>query len=146
MLSLALYQPEIAHNLGASIRIAACFGVPLHVIEPCGFPWRDRDISRVSMDYQADIIRHRDWATFKAEAPGRLVLATTKAAVGHTAFAYSDRDILLLGQESSGVPQKIHDDIDLQVRIQMAPGARSLNLSVAAAVILAEANRQLQRF
>ncbi|GGY38999.1 tRNA (cytidine(34)-2'-O)-methyltransferase [Parvularcula lutaonensis] len=146
MLRLALYQPEIAANLGAAIRIASCFGVPLHVIEPCGFPWRHRDIGRVAMDYDASLKRHRDWECFEAEVPGRRVLLTTHADKPVDAVAFEDGDIILLGQESAGVPEHVHDRADERVRIPLAPSARSLNVSVAGAIALAEASRQLGLF
>lgn len=143
MLSLALYQPEIATNLGASIRIAACFGVPLHVIEPCGFPYRDKDIGRVAMDYQTNVLRHRDWDAFGDGVPGRRVLFTTKSNQDYAQFAFAPGDVLLFGQESAGVSKEVHDSADARVTIPMAPAARSLNLSVSTAIGLAEACRQL---
>ncbi len=140
---LVLYQPEIAANLGAAIRIAACFDTPLDVVEPCGFPWRAKDIDRVALDYSAALTRHADFSTFKAQTPGRIVLLTTKAAVPYTSIAYREDDLLLLGQESAGVPDDIHALADERVVIPMAPAARSLNLTVAGAVVLSEAVRQL---
>ena len=141
---LVLYQPEIAANLGAAIRIAACFDTPLDVVEPCGFPWRAKDIDRVALDYSAQLARHADFSTFKAQTPGRIVLLTTKAAVPYTSVTYREDDLLLLGQESAGVPEDIHALADERVVIPMAPNARSLNLTVAGAVVLSEAIRQLK--
>lgn len=146
MLKLALYQPEIAQNLGSAIRIAACFDVELHVIEPCGFPWRNKDIDRVAMDYVTTVVRHRDWPSFESQVPGRRILLTTKGQTNHSSFSYLSDDVLLLGQESAGVPKDIHDGADARVRIALAPSARSLNVGVAGAIALAEASRQLQRF
>lgn len=146
MPSLALYQPEIAQNLGAAIRIAACFEADIHVIEPCGFPWRERDIRKVALDYQAVLTRHRDWTAFVQAARGRLVLLTTRAETIHHSFTYRDSDILLLGQESAGVPEPIHEAVEARIRIPLSPAARSLNVSVAGAIVLAEASRQLGRF
>ena len=144
MLTLALYQPEIAANLGAAIRVAACFGAQLAVIEPCGFPWKTRDIERVSLDY-GDLARpHRfpSWDSFRAARPGRLALLTTKASESYAHFAWAPGDILLMGQESAGVPGDIHEAVDARLTIPLAPGARSLNVAVAAAVALGEARRQ----
>lgn len=145
-MKLALYQPEIARNVGATIRVCACFAAELHVIEPCGFPWKQREIARVALDYRAEVIRHRDWAAFRAAVDGRLLLMTTRGDVAHSDFSFSDRDILLLGQESQGVPDRLHHEVDARLRIPLAPGARSLNVSVAGAVGLAEAARQLHFF
>lgn len=143
-IGLALFQPEIAANLGAAIRIAACFGAELHVIEPCGFPWKSKDIDRVAMDYGtwAQPRRHASWAAYRAAYPGRLIVLTTQGSVPHHQVAYQDGDHLLIGQESAGVPAHIHDSADARVRIPLAPGVRSLNMAVAGAVALAEAQRQ----
>lgn len=145
MLSLALYQPEIAANLGAAIRVAACFGARLIVIEPCGFPWKTRDIERVALDYGelATPLRYSSWEAFRAAETGRLLLLTTKADTAHSDFAWAAGDILLLGQESAGVPATIHAAADARLRIPLAPGARSLNMAVSGAVALAEARRQI---
>lgn len=145
MLSLALYQPEIAANVGACIRISACFDSQLHIIEPCGFPWKKRDIERVALDYGAlsSPIRHRDWENFRESAPGRLVLLTTKASLSHTELEWQENDILLLGQESAGVPTFIHNEVDARVIIPIAANARSLNMAVSGAIALSEARRQV---
>jgi tRNA (cytidine/uridine-2'-O-)-methyltransferase len=144
MASLALYQPEIAANLGAAIRTAACFGAPLHVIEPCGFPWRDRGIRRVALDYETELLRHTSYEAFRNGIGGRLILLSTKAETPYDRVSFEPGDILLLGQESAGVPEAVHDDVDLRVSIPLVPGARSLNVVVAGAVALAEAARQLR--
>ncbi|MEM6913175.1 MAG: TrmH family RNA methyltransferase [Pseudomonadota bacterium] len=140
---LVLYQPEIAANLGAAIRIAACFDSPLEVVEPCGFPWRAKEIGRVALDYKASVTRHVDFAAFRGHTPGRLIVLTTKAASPYTAITYQKDDLLLMGQESAGVPDAIHAGADERVVIPMAQHARSLNLTVAGAIVLAEAIRQL---
>lgn len=145
MLTLALYQPEIAANLGAAIRIAACFGARLAVIEPCGFPWKTRNIDRVSLDYGrlAQPVRFPSWESFRSAEPGRLVLLTTKASESYAHFAWAPGDILLMGQESAGVPDEIHHAADARVVIPLAPDARSLNVAVAAGMTLSEARRQI---
>lgn len=145
-LNLALYQPEIAANVGAAIRIAACFGSGLHIIEPCGFPWKQREIDRVALDYGelAQPLRHPSWDAFKgAHAESRLILLTTKATMAHSDFIYQDGDTLILGQESAGVPESVHLELRHRVRIPLAATARSLNMAVTGAVALAEARRQL---
>lgn len=144
-LRLALFQPEIAANVGAAIRTAACFGASVHVIDPCGFPWKSREIDRVALDY-GDISppqRHISWAQFREDQPGRLVLLTTRGATSIYDTAFAENDILLMGQESAGVPEDIHGAANARVFIPLAPPARSLNVTVAAAVALAEARRQV---
>ena len=146
MPSLALFQPEIAANLGAAIRIAACFDAPLSVIEPCGFPWRERDIRKAALDYETELRRFTSWAAFEKTIAGRLVLMTTKGARPHPEVDFKPDDIILLGQESAGVPQHVHERADIRARIPMSPAARSLNVTVAGAIALAEAARQLGQF
>jgi tRNA (cytidine/uridine-2'-O-)-methyltransferase len=140
---LALYQPEIAANLGAIIRTAACFGAELHVIEPCGFPWREREIMRTALDYKAELVRHISFEAFRNAVPGRLVLMTTRGSVSLYEARLERGDVLLMGQESAGVPDEIHEQAGMRVHIPLAPGARSLNVGVAAGAALSEARRQL---
>ncbi len=144
MTRLALYQPDMPGNVGAAIRLSAGLGVPLDIIEPCGFPWDERKIRTAAMDYidLASLSRHTSWNAFKAQAPGRIVLLTTKTALPYYDFSFREDDILLLGRESAGVPLDIHDAADAQITIKMAPGARSLNVINAAAMVLGEALRQ----
>src|SRR5690606_4316195 len=106
----ALYQPDIAGNVGTILRLAACFGVPVDVIEPCGFPFSDRSLRRAGMDYAAhvDVKRHADWAAFRTLQPGRLALLTTRAAVRLPDARFARDDILLLGSEGAGVPEDVH--------------------------------------
>ncbi len=146
---LALFEPDIPQNLGAFIRLSACLAVPLHVIEPCGFPVDDKRIRRASMDYYdlATVVRHASWAAFRRERPpGRLVLLTTRGAETFPAVAFRPDDILLLGRESAGVPDEVHDAADLRLRIPLQAGARSLNVALAAAVVVSEALRQTSGF
>ncbi|MGV6819053.1 MAG: tRNA (cytidine(34)-2'-O)-methyltransferase [Parvularcula sp.] len=144
-LRLALYQPEIAANVGASIRNARCFDAELSVIEPCGFPWKEREISRVALDYGADAppVRHLNWSAFSSAVSGRRILLTTKASTSLYDVCLSAGDIFVLGQESAGVPQDIHTSVDLRVTIPISPYARSLNVAMAGALALAEARRQI---
>lgn len=141
---IALFQPEIAGNVGAVIRLCACMGVPLDIIEPCGFPFSDRSLKRAGMDYieGLEIIRHSDWAAFKAAAPGRIILLTTKGDRPLTETGFAATDTLLFGQESAGVPVDVRGACDISSVIGMAKGVRSLNLAVTAGIALHEALRQ----
>ncbi len=147
---LALYQPDIPQNTGAILRLGACLGVAVDIIEPCGFKFDDRRLRRVGMDYldQVAVCRHRSWAAFRraGEAGGRLILLTTRGACPHTEFAFAADDVLLLGRESAGVPDSVHAAADARLRVPMRPGLRSLNLALAAAIVLAEALRQTNGF
>ena len=145
---LALYQPDQAGNVGTILRLAACLGVPVDVIEPCGFPWGDRALKRAGMDYAeiANVTRHPDWARFEVALAGRLVLFSTQADVGLDAARFEATDVLLMGSESRGVPVEVHERADLRVRIPQVEGTRSLNLAVAAGIGVAEAMRQTGRW
>ena len=142
---LALYQPDIPQNTGAILRLAACLGVSVDIVEPCGFVLDDRRLRRVAMDYaaKADIARHPSWAAYAAVAAAesrRLVLLTTRSDVAHTRFRFQEADTLLLGRESAGVPDAVRTACPHAVRVPIR--ARSLNVVVAAAIVLGEALRQ----
>lgn len=141
---LAVYQPDIAANLGAIMRVCACFGVPLDVIEPCGFPISDKTLRRAAMDYGdiANIQRHDSWELFPRQ--GRLVLLTTAATDDLWDFEFRPDDTLMMGRESAGVPQSVHDACNAHVRIPMPGGGRSLNVAVSAGIALSEALRQVR--
>ena len=141
---LALYQPDIAQNAGAMLRLAACLGVPVDLIEPCGFVFGDAKLRRAGMDYleHVDLIRHVSWTAFRPTIPGRLVLLTTKASIVYTEAAFRPDDTLMVGRESAGVPDEVQAAADLRLRIPMRPGLRSLNVALAAAMVLGEALRQ----
>ncbi|WP_421996479.1 tRNA (cytidine(34)-2'-O)-methyltransferase [Reyranella sp.] len=142
---LALFEPDIPQNLGACIRLSACLGLPLDLIEPCGFPVDDRRMRRAAMDYfdRATLVRHASWAAFRRDrAPGRLVLLTTLGAVPFPDVAFRPDDTLLVGRESAGVPAEVHEAADLRLRIPLQPGVRSLNVALAAAMVVSEALRQ----
>jgi tRNA (cytidine/uridine-2'-O-)-methyltransferase len=142
---LALYEPDIPQNLGAFIRLAACLGIPLDVIEPCGFPVDDRRIRRAAMDYVdlAQIRRHASWQAFRRDRDaGRLVLLSTAAATMLPDARFQSDDILLVGRESAGAPAEVHAAAEVRVRVPMQKGARSLNVALAAAMVLSEALRQ----
>src|SRR4051794_35209970 len=142
---LALYQPDQAGNVGTIMRLAACLGVPLDLIEPLGFPWGDKALRRAGMDYAeiANVTRHESWEAFAARIEGRLVLFTTAAAAVRLPEArFEAGDTLLLGSESRGAPVEVHAQADLRVRIPQVEGTRSLNLAVAAGIGVAEGLRQ----
>lgn len=142
---LALFQPAIPQNVGACIRLSACFGVELHVIEPTGFRFDDRAMKRAALDYGplSHMTRHADWEVFQAKrGTRRLVLFTTKGATPLNRFAFREDDTLLFGSEPSGAPDFVHEAADERVVIPLEPGARSLNLAVSAGIGLFEALRQ----
>lgn len=141
MLSLALYCPDQAGNVGTLARTAACFGVPLHVIEPCGFPFSLRALRRSGLDYlqHAELLRHADWEAFLAQLPGRLILLTTSGYAPLHHYPFLPTDTLLLGQESAGAPDFVKARADARLHIPMKPPARSLNIAVAGGIALATA-------
>lgn len=146
-LRIALYQPDIPGNTGTILRLAACLGLAVDIIEPAGFDLSDRNLKRAGMDYIAAVTmtRHVNWErfeTWRSSTGRRLVLASTKAAVPYTRFMFKPDDILLLGRESAGVPDQVHERADARILIPMAPGQRSLNIAMAGAMIVGEAIRQ----
>lgn len=145
---LALYQPDIAGNVGTILRLAACLAVPVDIIEPCGFPFSERALRRAGLDYAAaaEVSRHVDFESFRAALPGRLVLLTTAGAARLPDFRFESRDTLLMGSESAGVPPAVHAAADARVAIPMARGFRSLNVAVASGIALAESLRQTGGF
>lgn len=145
---LALFQPDIPQNLGAALRLGACLGVPVHVIEPCGFPLSDKAIRRAAMDYgdPAEVVRHAGWSEFAAQGLGRTVLFTTRGATPLHDFAFRHDDVLLFGRESAGVPDEVQQAADARVIIPLTPGRRSFNVTVSAAIGLSEALRQTGLF
>lgn len=145
---LALYQPEIPQNAGTLMRLSACLGVPMDIIEPCGFIWHDQKLQRAGMDYieLANVQRHVSFESFQQAQPQRVVLIDTKAATSFLDFNFEKDDILLLGKESVGMPDEIFEKIPHRVVIPMVEGRRSLNVAVAGAMVLSEALRQTQGF
>jgi tRNA (cytidine/uridine-2'-O-)-methyltransferase len=141
---IALFQPDIAANVGTIIRLGACMNVGIDIIEPCGFPFGDAALRRAGLDYipKATVKRHDGWEHFRATRAGRIVLATTKASIPYAQFRFQEDDTLLLGQESAGVPGHVADACEGKVRITMAEGTRSLNVAVATGMILGEMIRQ----
>ena len=148
---LALFQPDIPQNLGAALRLGACLDTPIDVIEPCGFLFSDRGVRRAAMDYgrMADLTRHAGWSDFLALRRARrerVLLFTTSSTQGFHDFAFRPDDTLLFGRESAGVPDEVHEAADARLLIPINAGARSLNLTVSAAIALAEALRQTAGF
>lgn len=150
-MELALFQPDIAQNTGTILRMAACFGLGVHIIEPTGFPITDRAFRRAGMDYldHVTLSRHASWPAFEAwrrSEKRRLVAFTTKAALPYVEHTFSRADVLLFGRETAGLPDDVHAAADARVVIPMRPGLRSLNVAVACAMASGEAMRQLGMF
>jgi tRNA (cytidine/uridine-2'-O-)-methyltransferase len=141
---IALYQPDIAANTGTIIRLGACMGVAVDIIEPCGFPYGDAAMRRAGLDYmpKAQVTRHDSWQAFRVTLQGRIILASTKAQTPYTSFAFRPDDTLLMGQETAGVPDAVHAAADAAVLIPMQGSTRSLNVALAAGMILGEMLRQ----
>ena len=145
---LALYQPDIPQNTGAMLRLAACFGLGVDLILPCGFVLDEPRMRRAGMDYidRVQLSKHSSWAAYREarrQAEGRLVLLTTQGDMPYTDFGFSAEDTLLVGRESGGVPLEVHDAADACLVIPLQPGLRSLNVAMAAAIVAGEAIRQL---
>ncbi len=143
---LALFEPDIPQNTGALLRLAACFGVGVDVIEPCGFLWDDRRLKRAALDYSAlvRLRRHASWQAFvdRCMPPARLVLMTTSGEVPLHRFAFTAADTILLGRETAGVPPLVHAAATARVVIPLQAPARSLNVALAGAIALFEGLRQ----
>ncbi len=146
-MNLVLYQPDIPQNLGACVRLSACMGCAVHIVEPCAFPLDDKKLKRAAMDYfdHANIIRHRSWPKFlehRTENPGRLMLLETDGQTIYTDMKYQPTDYLMLGSESAGTPRALYAEMDATLHIPMREGVRSLNVAMAAGMLIAEVNRQ----
>lgn len=146
-MKLALYQPEIPQNTGTLIRLGACLGIGIDIIEPCSFVLDDVRLKRAGMDYidLANIKRHQNWTSFYQHYnQTRIVLLDTKAETNYLDFNFDKNDILLVGRESDGVPKEVYDQSSFQVRISMAYSTRSLNVAIAASMVIGEAIRQFR--
>jgi tRNA (cytidine/uridine-2'-O-)-methyltransferase len=148
---LALYQPDIPQNAGTMLRLCACLGVDAALIEPASFPMTDRHFRRAGMDYldQVRIDRHVSWRAFedwRATTGRRLALLSTRGETLYTDFAFEPGDIILVGRESAGAPEEVHASAQARLRIPVRAGLRSLNVAVAAGMVLGEALRQTQSF
>lgn len=149
MVEIALYQPDIAPNAATILRMAACLGLTVRIIEPAGFILSDSSFRRAGMDYldRASLVSDRSWASYRHTTAGRrTVLLSTKAATPYTDFSFSPGDVLLMGRESSGVPETVHEAVEARIVIPMRPGLRSLNIALACAMVTGEALRQLRSF
>jgi tRNA (cytidine/uridine-2'-O-)-methyltransferase len=149
MIEIALYQPDIAANAGTVMRLAACFGLRVAVIEPAGFTWSDSSLKRAGLDYldKAELIRDSSWEIFRQRTAGRrLVLMTTKAAMPYHDFRFVTGDVIVMGRESAGVPGEVHQAAAARLLIPMRPGLRSINVALACAMATGEALRQLESF
>jgi tRNA (cytidine/uridine-2'-O-)-methyltransferase len=148
---LALYQPDIANNTGTLIRLCACLGVTIHIIHPTGFPFSPRTLARAGLDYldHAAVREHDSWTAFdgwRKVEERRLVLLTTKATTSAYAVPFAPDDILMVGRESAGVPDTVAQACDVPIRIPMRSGLRSINVALAATLVLGEAKRQTDGF
>jgi tRNA (cytidine/uridine-2'-O-)-methyltransferase len=145
---LALYEPDIPQNCGTLLRLAACLGLGVDIIEPCGFLWDDRRLRRAGLDFLADVdvTRHPSWTAYRASLRGRLLLLTTQAELPYTGFAFAGSDSLMLGRESAGVPRDVHEAATARLKIPMRPGLRSINVALAGAMVLGEALKQTNGF
>lgn len=147
---LALFQPDIPQNTGTLLRLGACLDLPIDIIEPCGFLFNEKAMRRAGMDYLefAQYRRHDSWQSFEAfrashpQEYGRIVLMTTHATQPYTDFVFQSNDIILMGRESAGVPEEIHQTADARITIPMNPNARSINMAISAALAVGEALRQ----
>ena len=143
---IAVYQPDIAQNCASILRLGVCLGVPVDIIEPCGFLFSDKGFKRAGMDYleMAAVTRHSSWSAF--QPAGRLIVMTTKGDLPYTQFAFAPSDVLLLGRESAGVPPEVHAAAKARLRIPLRPGLRAINVAQAAAMVVGEALRQTNGF
>lgn len=144
-ISLTLYQPDIPQNVGAAMRLCACLGIKLNLIEPFGFAWKEKEFRRSGMDYidQVECERFPSWEKFRENHNGRIILMTTKGAIPYTDFEYRDGDTLMAGRESAGVPDAVHQIVDAGVLIPMHGKARSMNVINASSMIIGEVLRQV---
>jgi tRNA (cytidine/uridine-2'-O-)-methyltransferase len=147
MINLVLYQPDIPQNLGAILRLSACMGAAVHVVEPCGFPLAHAKLRRAGMDYMdhATLIRHADWQAFcdyRRAHPGRLMLLETDGEKCYSTITYATSDYIVLGSESAGTPRALYGQMEATLTIPMRQGVRSLNVAMAAGILVAEAARQ----
>jgi tRNA (cytidine/uridine-2'-O-)-methyltransferase len=151
---LALFQPDIPQNTGTLLRLGACLDLPLDIIEPCGFIFNEKAMKRAGMDYLnlASYRRHNSWQDFldyRASHPeeyGRIVLMTTKSQTPYTDFKFESNDIILMGRESAGVPESVHNICDARLTIPMNQNARSINVAISAVMVIGEALRQTNLF
>ena len=145
LIKVALYEPDIPQNTAAIVRLCACFGTRLDIIEPCGFFLSDKRFKRVVMDYinKCKIKSFKDFTEFKKDKKNeRIILMTTKAKKKYFDFKFNKNDTILFGRESAGVPQLVHKSVDYKLIIPIQKEARSLNIVSSVAITLAEALKQ----
>ena len=144
-MNLAIFQPDIPQNTGAIIRSCACFNVSLDIIHPTSFALSEKSLNRVAMDYanKLSITEHNSWLDYKEKINGRIILLSTHGKIIHSTFKFKMNDNLLVGRESAGVPDYVRNEVDEIIRIPIQKDTRSLNVSVASAIVMSEANRQL---
>ncbi len=146
-MKVAMYEPDIAGNVGTIIRMCACLGLDLDIIEPCGFPFNREKIKKSGLDYidKVKITRYASFDEFKEiNKDYRIILLTTKASVEYTTFQFQDNDILMVGRESAGVPDTVHNSVDGRVVIKMQENTRCLNVAISLAMVVGEALRQIK--
>jgi tRNA (cytidine/uridine-2'-O-)-methyltransferase len=148
LMRLVLFEPDIPQNAGSLLRLGACLGVGVDIVEPCGFVFGETQMRRAGMDYldRADYRLHPSWEAFLAQHEGRIVLLTARASQAYMEFAFAPGDAILLGRESAGVPEHVHARADARLRIPMKSGLRSINVAQAGAMVLGEALRQTGMF
>ncbi len=149
---LALFEPDIPQNAGAMLRLAACLGIAVDLVEPCGFVLSDRRLRRAGLDYldKVTLSRHPSWEAYQtaraASGAGRLILLSSRAEVSYLDFSFRPDDTILVGRETAGVPEEVHETADARLRVPMRAGLRSLNVALSAAMVLGEALRQTGHF
>ena len=145
-MKILLYQPDIAGNVGTIIRLAVCFDIELNIIEPCGFPFdEDKIVKRSAMDYFkfVKLKRYDSFESFKKDnSESRIILLTTKSSKPYYDFEFKENDVVMVGRESAGVPEEIHEAVDDRLLIPMKNGARCLNVAVSLAIVTGECLRQ----
>jgi tRNA (cytidine/uridine-2'-O-)-methyltransferase len=147
-MKLALYQPDIPQNTGTLMRMCSCLGVELDIIEPCSFNLEDKRFKRAIMDYgnNLKVNRYLSWEEFlNKNKENRLILLTTKGSKNYLEMEFKDSDILILGRESAGVPDSVHEKVDERVKINMVGSSRSLNIAISGAIVLGETLRQISK-
>ena len=145
-MNLAIFEPDIPQNTGAMIRICSCFDVDIDIIHPASFVLSEKSLNRVAMDYikNVKISEFDDWKDYMTKRNGRKILLSTKGSKSHYDYNFNKSDNLIVGRESAGVPEYVHQDSDEVLKINMKAGARSLNVATSSAIVISEAIRQLK--
>ena len=145
-MNLAIFEPDIPQNTGAMIRICSCFDVNIDIIHPASFVLSEKSLNRVAMDYikNVKISEFDDWKDYMTKRNGRKILLSTKGSKSHYDYYFNQSDNLIVGRESAGVPEYVHQEVDEVIKIRMKAGARSLNVATSSAIVLSEAIRQLK--